>query len=53
MIRGYDIPALYREDATLCVRALEAEIRDRIRRLVNVERSFGLAIDDNDDPDCE
>lgn len=53
MIRSCDTPAVYREDVTLCICALEAEIRNRIRRLVDLERCFGLAIDDNDDPDCE
>ena len=37
MIRGFDTPQLYREDAILRIRHLEAEIREHQRRLAALE----------------
>ena len=52
--RGFDSPQIYREDTLIRVRSLEAEIRERVKRIRELERSIsGEPPYGEEDDECE
>ena len=52
--RGFDSPELYREDALIRIGRLEAEIRERTKKIRELERSIsGEPPYGKEDDECE
>ena len=52
--RGFDSPEVYRKDALIRIRAIEAEIRERAKKIRELERSIsGKPPYGEEDNECE